>query len=354
VKHCIRCCYPSTKPNLWFDDTGLCSACIYYDNQSKIDWSVRAQEFSIKCPPGMRVVVACSGGKDSTYLVVRCKELGLHPIAVCATTDHLSDIGRRNLDNIGRLCDLIEVTTDKTLRRKMARYALETVGDISWCEHQTIWSIPARVAKGLDIPYVLYGENPQNAYGAGPPDSAAAATMGQRWEAEFGGLNGLRLGDMKEQFPDGDFELYRMPVNPPERVFFGHFFEWDGYQNAVVAKMNGMEFYSRWVEGSACAWENLDNAQTGAHDHLRWLKFGYGRATDIVSSQIRRGKMSREHAIEIVKERDGMFPWTYLGVPLEEILSPLGLSQTDFLSICRRFTNRTLFDDDGTPTFEVT
>jgi tRNA(Ile)-lysidine synthase TilS/MesJ len=39
------------------------------------------------------VIVACSGGKDSTWQVVKCLELGLKPLAVTATTDHLSDAG---------------------------------------------------------------------------------------------------------------------------------------------------------------------------------------------------------------------------------------------------------------------
>jgi hypothetical protein len=75
----------------------------------------------------------------------------LKPLAVTATTDHLSELGRKNLDNIGRLCDHVEVTPNKTIRNKIAKFALEEVGDISWCEHHLIWSIPAResIARGI-------------------------------------------------------------------------------------------------------------------------------------------------------------------------------------------------------------
>jgi hypothetical protein len=64
------------------------------------------------------VIVAVSGGKDSTAQVVKCIELGLRPLAVCATTDHLSAVGRKNLDNIANLCDLIEVTPHKPTRKR--------------------------------------------------------------------------------------------------------------------------------------------------------------------------------------------------------------------------------------------
>ena len=38
IKYCKRCLYPETKPDLWFDDNGVCSACIAYDKRPTIDW----------------------------------------------------------------------------------------------------------------------------------------------------------------------------------------------------------------------------------------------------------------------------------------------------------------------------
>ena len=42
-----------------------------------------------------------------------------------------------------------------------------------------------------------------------------------------------------------------------------------------------------------------------------------------------------------------MFPWTYLGKPLEEILKPLDISLNEFIEICDRFTNKNLFLTDS-------
>jgi N-acetyl sugar amidotransferase len=357
MKFCRRCIYPETKPNLWFDDTGLCSACIAFDEREQIDWQHRQLEFLSKFRKGTHVVVACSGGKDSTYIVVKMKKMGLNPLAVCATTDDLSPLGRRNLDNIGRLCDKIEVGPDMTQRRKMSRYALETVGDISWCEHVLIWSVPARVASAFGFPYVFYGENPQNEYGAGPKETQQMPQMPDRWEHEFGGMLGLRLSDMREQFPDGEFGLYTLPLKLPSRVFLGYYFPWDGMENAKVAQENGFTWNSELVETSLCRWENLDNHQTGVHDYLRYVKYGYTRATDIACNMIRRGVYTREVAIRYVKETDP-FPETYLGKPIEDILAGIDMTMDDFLDCVDRFTNRKLFTVDlhgglPMPTFEV-
>ena len=57
--------------------------------------------------------------------------------------------------------------------------------------------------------------------------------------------------------------------------------------------------------------------------------------------------MLREDAIEIVKERDGRFPWTYLGYPIEKVLAYIDLSLEDFVAVCDRFTNKRLFKCDS-------
>jgi N-acetyl sugar amidotransferase len=343
---CTRCLYPSSKPDIHFDDDGLCSACQAFDKRKEIDWSTKAREFMelVELNRGSThdLIVACSGGKDSTYQIVKCLELGLRPLAVTATTDHLSELGRKNLDNISNLCDHIEVTPHKPTRRKIARFALEEVGDISWCEHHLIWSVPAREAIARNIPIVLYGECPQNEYGAGPKGSEAQTELTQSWVHEFGGLLGLRLSDVSEilDIDPRKLEIYRRPDGNVKSVFMGASFEWDGYENFRVASKNGFRNHTHDVEGSHGNFENLDNLQTGLHDWQRWLKFGYGRATDITSNAIRRGRMSRDEAAEICLRRDGMYPATYLGVPLEDILGPLDLTVRDFDKICDRFTNR--------------
>ena len=342
---CRRCLYPSTKPDLWFDASGVCSACVAFKNRASVDWGSRREQFLniVRANRGAShdVIVACSGGKDSTAQVVKCLELGLRPLAVTATTDHLSDIGRRNLNNVAELCDLIEITPHKPTRRKISKFALEEVGDISWCEHHLIWSVPAREAAARRIPIVLYGECPQNEYGAGPAGSDTQTTLTKPWIDEFGGLLGLRLSDVADilGIEPRHLEVYRYPDADVRAVFMGAYFPWDGYKNFLVAECNGFTRFGSPVEGSLFDYENLDNLQTGIHDHLRFLKFGYGRAVDIASNHIRRGRMTRDEAIEKIQGRDGAFPETYLGVPLFIILQNIGMTVAEYRAICERFTN---------------
>ena len=363
--YCVRCLIPAERPDTFFDETGLCNACQAFDARSLIDWDARAGDFRKVVLEARReaadrgaaydCVVPVSGGKDSHAQVLAALEWGLRVLAVTAETDHLSAIGRRNLDNISKLgCDHIEVKTNPVIRRKINRFTLETIGDISWAEHITIFSIPVRIASMMKIPLIIWGENSQNEYG-GPSQAQSATTLTQDWLNEFGGLNGLRVADVEDTLgPIG--ELYHYPDlsnDPPQGIFLGQFFPWSGLENARVAMNHGFEIFTeiidgqkttKMVEGSYGSYENLDNLQTGpGHDYLRWLKFGYGRATDILSNHIRRGKISRKDAIPIAQERDGMFPETYLDVPLREILAPLEMSVMEFLEVCDTFTNRDLF-----------
>ena len=129
-------------------------------------------------------------------------------------------------------------------------------------------------------------------------------------------------------------------------LFLGHYIPWDGLSNALLAQAHGFETWPTMVEGSLVNYENLDNEQMRIHDYFKYLKYGYGRATDWACWHIRRGRMSREDGIELVRKHDGKFPWKYLGVPIEDILNDISMSLEEFQDICDKFTNRKLFVSD--------
>src|SRR3954466_3114878 len=158
---------PETKPDILFDDDGVCSACRHFDDRSGVDWDDRRIElreiidrYRSKDGSNYDCIVPVSGGKDSTYQVVRLLQYDLNPLCVTATTDSLSDIGRRNLENIAKLgVDHVEVTMNPVVRRRLNRLALTEIGDISWPEHVAIFTVPVRMAVQLKVPLLVWGEN---------------------------------------------------------------------------------------------------------------------------------------------------------------------------------------------------
>ena len=353
---------PETKPDLFIDEEGVCSACRSFERRRDIDWNARRDEllrilerYRSKSGSNYDCVIPVSGGKDSHFQILRMLELGMNPLCVTATTDKLSNIGRRNIENLKNLgVDYIEATANPVIRRKINRLALTQIGDISWPEHVTIFTIPVRIAVQFNIPLIIWGENSQNEYG-GPAGAAENNTLTRRWLEEFGGLLGLRVSDLIGQPGNepkhliqytyaSDEDLKRMGVTG---LFLGYYFPWDGHQNALLAQAYGFETYHKTVEGSLVNYENLDNYQTGIHDYFKFLKYGFGRATDLASLHIRRGRLSRQDAIKLVEIHDGKFPWVYLGCPLEEILKDIDMTLEEFIKVCDRFTNKKLFVCDS-------
>lgn len=353
---------PDTKPDLILDEEGVCNACRSYENRKQVDWDVRYNEllsildkYRNNNGSNWDCIVPVSGGKDSTYQVVRMLQLGLNPLCVTATTCDLSPLGRSNIEAIKKLgVDYIEVSPNPLVRAKLNRVGLTQVGDISWPEHVGIFTIPVRAAVQFNVPLIVWGENSQNEYG-GPAAAAGNNVLNRRWLEEFGGLLGMRVTDLigmegieakhliNYTYPSDD-ELSRVGVTG---LFLGHYIPWDGLSNTLIAQANGFKTYDKVVEGSMVSYENLDNHQTGIHDYFKFLKFGFGRATDLACLHIRRGRLTRQDGLEIVKKHDGKFPWEYLGKSLEDILRPMDMTVDEFIRICDKFTNKKIFKRDA-------
>lgn len=357
MRRCKLCLYPDTKPDLHFDAEGVCSACRNYQQRPEIDWAQRKTELCriLDSRPDWAAsaydcVVASSGGKDSTYITRTLIELGARPLVVTASTCYLTGAGRANIDNLARHATTIEVTPNRAVRAKLNRLGLELVGDISWPEHATIFSVPFMVAQSFGIPLIFYGENPQREYG-GPVGAEQAATMGRRWVTEFGGFLGLRPSDFvgREGLTCPDLTEYEpVPEHWFERVtayFLGQFIPWDSHENARVAAEAGMfQPMSPPCRASYWPFENLDNGMTGLHDHFMFRKYGYGRGCAQVSADIRHGRITREAGLRWVKANDGHFPHSYMGVTAHDVVEHIGLKWADFLDILDRHTNWELFD----------
>ena len=164
-------------------------------------WKKEKEEFlsiikKYKTENNYDCVVPVSGGKDSFYQVIKALEYGLKPLCVTASTCSLSKIGERNIANLRNLgVDHINVSPDPVLRRKINKFTLTEIGDISWREHLTMFTTPIRIAAMFGIKLIFWGENSQNEYG-GPAGTEKNNILDRRWLEEFGGLLGLRVSDL--------------------------------------------------------------------------------------------------------------------------------------------------------------
>lgn len=360
MNRCQTCLMPNTRPDTPFED-GICGACHSAAKRPHVDWDARRKELvDLLDRHNGRCIVPSSGGKDSHFQVLTLLEMGADVTVVTATTCHPTELGRKNIANLARYARTVEYTPNQTVRAKLNRLGLELVGDISWPEHVSIFTTPFRAATQLGIPLIFYGENPQNHYG-GPLGTEEAKTMTRRWVSEFGGFLGLRPADMvgqmgiteadmRDYMPPGEWSVVTTGIGAGrpgmEAHFIGQYIPWDSRSNGLYAMQYGMQVESptpaNWLQA-----ENLDNAQTGLHDYFGFLKYGYGRGCAQISMDIRAGRISREEAIYWLIEHDGLFPFEYAGVKIDEVLGRLGFETEAgwnwLLSKVREFANPELF-----------
>lgn len=345
---CKKCVMPSTRPDHVFVD-GICPACINAEKKPDIQWDERKEALmQVLDRHDGRCIVPSSGGKDSHYQVQTLLDLGADPLIVTASTCHLTDVGRKNIDNLSGYATTIEITPNRWVRAILNNKAIELVGDISWPEHVSIFTTPFRVAKQTGINLIMYGENPQHQYG-GPSGSENAKQMTARWRSEYGGFLGLRPPDFVglHGITAKDMRDYELPdIEGVEAHFLGQYIPWDSHRNAEIAKEMGMTqmlpCHANWWE-----FENLDNAQTGIHDYFMYLKYGYGRAATQLAVDVRSGLINRDFALQICRERDGEFPSVYMGIDIHEIIGPIGLSWEKFHGLIKAYTNYSIFQAHG-------
>ena len=359
MKYCKKCLYPDTKPQLIFDEKGVCSACTNNEMKDKIDWDRKKEEFHqiiekyrSKDHKNYDCIIPVSGGKDSTYQTyIMKKEFGLNPLVVNFHPLDQTEIGKKNLENLKRIgVDCIEFTANPEIYLKLARYGLTELGDFQWPEHIGIFTVPVQIAVRYNIPLIIWGENPQLEYGQ-PTDIEKDTILDRDWNEKNGGyfLDKIKPQDMTEYgFDLNDLKPYLYPTDEEVRkvgvtgVFLGSYIKWDIFKQLELVKTLGFSENEENKEGTYNKWENLDVYFTVFHDYFKFLKYGFGRTTDHVSIEIRYGRMTRERGIELVKEYEGKIPRKYL----KEFLEAAEISENKFHEICDKFTNKELFQTD--------
>lgn len=367
IKYCSNCLYPETKPDLYFNEKGICSACIAAESKDKgIDWQQREKDFNTiinkfrlkENEIGYDCLIPVSGGKDSTYQAYFMKVVhGMNPLCVCFETTMVTEIGRRNLDNISKLgIDVIHFKKNYNAYKSMVKEGFIRVGDEMWPNHIGIFTIPINIAVKFKIPLIIWGENPQQEYG-GPLESIEKNKLTRRWLEEFGGLLGNRIQDMigVEGITAKDLTPYFYPTEEElEKVgitslFLGHYFFWDARKQLEIIKQHGFEVKQDGpVEGTYTNYENIDEQIVGLHDYLKYVKYGFGRASDHACIDIRNKRITREEGLKLVKQYDGKYPH----LSINAFIQYSGMTKQEVDHIIDSYTNPILFKMNSDGKFE--
>lgn len=353
---------PNTKPDLFFDDKGVCDACksseLKHSKISGIDWKARQKEFENIISKyrskngGYDCIIPVSGGKDSHYQAYVMKVIyKMHPLLVCFEQTKITELGKINLENIRQFGDLIYFKKDPLVYKKMVIEGFKRVGDNEWPNHIGIFTFPVQVAVKFKIPLMIWGENSQLEYG-GPATGRNKNYLDRRWLEEFGGLLGNRIDDMLgvDGITKEDLDIYHYPSDKDLKevgvtgLFLGYFFKWDARaQTELMIKEYGFKYKEDGpIEGTYTNYENLDESTVGLHDYLKYTKYGFGRATDHACLDIRNGRITREEGVDLVKKYDGKYP----DYAIKNFSEYSGMSKKEIDKVIDRFTNKQIFKCD--------
>ena len=365
MKYCNRCTYPFVAVNLSVDDEGICASCRTaeaFDALTPEFWAQRKERFE-KIVKEVRkesssdydCLIPVSGGKDSYYQAhVMAVEYGLKPLLVTYHGNNYLPEGDYNRDRMRQVFDADHMVMGPSVEvlKKLNRLCFRKMGDMNWHAHCGIMTYPVQMAVRMNIPLMIWGEISWDVSGMFEPDDYVEFSARVRHEHALRGYEWYDLvHDPVEKLVEKDLLWAKYPSDEDilkagvRGLYIGNFFKWDPYQHTkLVEDRYGWKASEKPFQRTYRTASNLDDRyENGIHDLLKFIKFGYGRASDHASKDIRTGYMNRDQAIEMVRKYDHV-----VSDDLYYWLEYVGMSEAEFWATADRFRDpRVWWIQDG-------
>ena len=358
---CKNCLNMSTRPRISFDKRGWCNACQWMEEKKGIDWASRQKQLEElilrhKSKTGsFDCIVPVSGGKDGSYVAYTLRhKYGMNPLTVTVRPALSLPIGDQNLFNfIQSGYDHIHISPNPKVLDRLNKYGFIEKGFPYYGWLIAIMTACIKTAVNFKIPLMFYGEDGEVEYG-GSSESKINALYGIEYMKEVyleGGHQTVFdriLAD--EDITESELSFFKFPTDEEiseiglSFTHWSYFEPWDSYRNYVVAKENcGLV---EKEEGSIDTFTNFsqnDQALYSLHAYLMYLKFGFGRATQDAGIEIRRGSMTRDQALNLVKMYDNAYPEHLI----ETYLDYYKMTKEEFDAVLDKSVNKKLFKKKG-------
>ena len=358
MKWCRRCVLPDTRPNLTFDNEGICNACRNHLTKEEIDWTGRQEKLKrVVLEAKTRAtsydcVIPVSGGKDSTWQTVKCLELGLKPLAVTWRPPGRTGVGQRNLDNLVRLgVDHIDYSINPNVEARFMLKTFERFGSTAIPMHLALFNIPLTIACRFRIPLVVWGENSAFEYG-NKSEADLGFKLDENWLKTYGVTHGttaanwidqeLSKQDLAAYFGPSDKDLKQAGVRA---IFLGYYLAWDPEMTRAVATDYGFEVTGEQPRTGYFNYADIDDNFISLHHWMKWYKFGFTRTFDNLSLEIRNHRMSRNRAWKIIQNLGDETP----NNDIERFCEFANIDKGKFMKTAEKFRNRKVWQqhDNG-------
>jgi N-acetyl sugar amidotransferase len=358
MKYCIKCLQPNTRPGIKFDEKGVCPACNHYDSLLKVDWESRKKELNEIVNFGKKnnhsgydCIIGVSGGKDSTRQAFYVRDvLKMNPLLVSLNYPP-EQVSQRGVDNISNMIkngfDCININPAPQLWKKLLKKGFLEFLNLGSASELALFSSVPRLAIAYQIPLIWWGENAALQLG----DLSIMGKDGSDGN-NLRKMNTLRGGDftwmLSKEIKKNKILQYLFPSeeemeNANLRVtFLGYFWkDWSLIENGNYAALRGLDVRNDkpWDNGDTFGITALDEEWVTVNQMIKYYKYGFGRMTDYMNEEIRRGVYTRLEAIELCEKYDGKCSLTIIN----SLCNYIDISISEFNNLVDKSVNLNLF-----------
>ncbi len=322
MKICKRCIQPDTRPGIYFNEDGVCGACLWEEEKRSIDWKMREQqlheiaEWAKNTKANYDCVIGVSGGKDSTFQAITARDkLGLRCLLVNGEPEGITDLGRHNIENLKQLgFDVVSLRPNPKVMKKLVKRDFYKYLNPQKITEYSLYSSTYIIADQFGVPLIIQGENAGltlgvSLTGLGKDSNALkineSNTLGTGWK-EYLEVDGITEKDLFLFH----YDRKKLEEKGTRAIWLQYFVkEWSLFHNAEFALKYGFKCHPPNFDftsiGTFVPYAQIDSDLIQVNQMLKYIKFGFGHAMDHACYGIRDNKFTREEAIELVKNYDG-------------------------------------------------
>jgi len=326
LRRCTKCVLPETFPFISFDEHGVCNYCRRYQRQvykgkdavMEVLEKYRSKDGRPDC------IVGFSGGRDSSYgLHVLKKELDMHPIAFTYDWGMVTDLARRNQAKITGQLGIEHVIRSADIHTKRW-YIRQNI--YAWLKKPHLGMVPLFMAG--DKMFYWYGRQLRKELGVKLTVFACGQQLEQmEFKIGFCGIdqpltnnqkmysynffNKMRMAAfylsqyllnpayINESFLDSAMSYYYSFVSKDDYLYLYNYIPWD---EEVIDRTLREEYQWEVDEKFGKNQWRMGDGHTAFIDYIYHTIAGFSEFDNFRSNQIREGLMTRETAMELLKE----------------------------------------------------
>ena len=351
MKKCSKCLLPETYETIEFSDDNSCNICNSVTNIKKnIDWKKRYEElkkivFNHKGKKDYDCIIPFSGGKDSTFqLLYLINEFKLKPLVIRFNHGFLRDVTKENTQRTLRKlgADFLDFTPNWKIVKLLMLESFTRKTDFCWHCHTGIYSYPVRMAISLKIPLIIWGEplaemSAYYSYDEMEKEDEKKFDKVRNLGISADDMYGMLIGsghkiDKRDLLPYTfpDKKIYK--ENNIQSINLGNYIKWNYEEQTklIKKKLNWQSDELEGVPDEANPYSSkIECYMQGTRDYIKYIKRGYGRISQNMSTLLRSKSIDIDKAKELIKY-EGKKPQS-----LEIFLDYVGLTEKEFNTICK-------------------